>query len=110
MVNKCKCKWLKKTPGETPETIKETVDFIKSVGLFVPAIFVTNPYPGSEFYDYAKEKGLIKDEGQFVLRCGAALDLNVNLTDTSDAGLLRLQRWAMQEVVSYYRKKHSWKR
>jgi len=93
-------------PGESPETIKASVDFIKEMDLFVPVIFITNPYPGSEFYDYAKKKGLIKDEEAFVEKCGEAIDLNVNLTDMSDEKLLYWRSWAIHKAIHDYRRRH----
>jgi len=93
-------------PVESVETIKETVNFIKEMDLFVPTIFIINPYHGSEFYDYAMKKGLIKDEERFAERCGEALDLSVNLTTMSDADLLFWRDWAVKTVIKAYRKRH----
>ena len=45
--------------GETEETIKETIAFAKSLPLDNVSFFITSPYPGSELYDLAKQRGFI---------------------------------------------------
>lgn len=46
-------------PGETAETIKETVNFAKSLGLDYASFNIATPHPGTEFYDYLKENNLL---------------------------------------------------
>jgi len=94
------------TPGETPETIKETVEFIKKIDLFVPGIFIATPYPGSDLYEFALKKGAIPNEEEFISKCGEAFDLTVNVSGMSDAELLKWRSWAAREVISDYRRRH----
>ena len=47
-------------PGETRETAKRTVDFALGLGLDTLQISAAMPLPGSEYYDYCKEKGLLR--------------------------------------------------
>lgn len=47
--------------GETKKTIRETIDFAKSLDLDNATFFITCPLPGSDLYSYAKNNGLISD-------------------------------------------------
>lgn len=47
--------------GETEKTIKQTIDFSKSLPLENATFFITSPYPGTELYDVAKKEGYITD-------------------------------------------------
>lgn len=44
-------------PGETKETIKETINFAKSLPITFAIFHTAAPYPGTEFYKTALEKG-----------------------------------------------------
>ena len=49
-------------PGETKETINETVEFMsKLVMTEKPAVSLTYLYPGTALYEYCKDKGIIDD-------------------------------------------------
>ncbi|MBZ5635517.1 MAG: hopanoid biosynthesis associated radical SAM protein HpnJ [Acidobacteriia bacterium] len=55
-------------PGETRETIRHTIDFAKQLDVETIQVSIAHAYPGTEFYDYAKENGLVQlkmsdDEG-----------------------------------------------
>ncbi|MDD5145721.1 MAG: radical SAM protein [Candidatus Pacebacteria bacterium] len=50
------------SPGETEETLKETEDFIKRVGITRLSVASFTPLPGSEVYSKAKEYGLFDDD------------------------------------------------
>ena len=47
-------------PGETRETMMETLNFAKSLTMDTVQFFPLMVYPGTEAYDWAKEKGYIK--------------------------------------------------
>jgi len=83
------------TPGETPESIWETVEFCKKAKpkLRVELFFMT-PYPGSDLWDYAIKKQKIKDEEDFIKKLGDAKDFTINLTDISDEKLIELKNIA----------------
>ena len=49
-------------PGETRETIRKTIDFAKRLDTETIQVSVAHPYPGTEFYDYVKQNGLIAIE------------------------------------------------
>jgi hopanoid biosynthesis associated radical SAM protein HpnJ len=46
-------------PGETRESIRRTIDFAKKLDVQTIQVSIAHPYPGTEFYDYVKQNGLI---------------------------------------------------
>ena len=83
-------------PGETRQTIMETVEFCKGLNIPLTSMLFTCPYPGTLLYDDMREAGKLQgSEEELVLRMGDALDLTVNLTDMSDAELLALRQEAL---------------
>ena len=46
-------------PGETKEDILMTLDYPFKVGFDSASFFIANPLPGSELYDFCKEKGYL---------------------------------------------------
>src|SRR5438874_11292015 len=46
-------------PGETRESIRTTIDFAKRLDTETIQVSIAHPYPGTEFYDYAKKNNLI---------------------------------------------------
>ena len=53
-------------PGETQETIKQTIEFAKEVDPFSMQVSLAAPYPGTELYRQAKENGWLKGESDLV--------------------------------------------
>jgi anaerobic magnesium-protoporphyrin IX monomethyl ester cyclase len=56
---KTHCSFIFGLPGETKETIQETLDFIKRT---IPNSFefnIATPYPGTRLFDYFKDKGIL---------------------------------------------------
>lgn len=48
--------------GETPETIRETINFAKKLDLDTVSFFVTMPYPGTDLYRQAVQEGLLTND------------------------------------------------
>jgi anaerobic magnesium-protoporphyrin IX monomethyl ester cyclase len=46
-------------PGETREEISETLDYPFKVGFDSASFFIATPLPGSELYDYCRDKGYL---------------------------------------------------
>jgi hopanoid biosynthesis associated radical SAM protein HpnJ len=46
-------------PGESRESIRKTIDFAKKLDNETIQVSIAHPYPGTEFYDYAKKNDLI---------------------------------------------------
>jgi hopanoid biosynthesis associated radical SAM protein HpnJ len=53
-------------PGETPETIRRTIDFAKSLDCETIQVSVAHAYPGTEFYDFAQKNGFIVNHQSMV--------------------------------------------
>lgn len=49
-------------PGETEETIEETIRFVKNLDLDFAQFYCAVPFPGSDLYKEAREKGWINAE------------------------------------------------
>jgi hopanoid biosynthesis associated radical SAM protein HpnJ len=46
-------------PGETRDTLRNTVDFAKRLDCETIQVSIAHPYPGTEFYDYAAQNNLL---------------------------------------------------
>jgi radical SAM superfamily enzyme YgiQ (UPF0313 family) len=49
-------------PGETEETMQQTIDFAKSLDLDVAVFHIATPLPGTELFKIAKERGELSQE------------------------------------------------
>jgi radical SAM superfamily enzyme YgiQ (UPF0313 family) len=49
-------------PGETRESIEASIRFACELDPDTIQVSLATPYPGTEFYDYCREKGFLKDE------------------------------------------------
>ncbi|MHB9074067.1 MAG: B12-binding domain-containing radical SAM protein [Desulfobaccales bacterium] len=47
-------------PGDTPRTMAKTIDFALSLPLKMVKFDIATPYPGTEFFRYAQEKGYLR--------------------------------------------------
>jgi radical SAM superfamily enzyme YgiQ (UPF0313 family) len=87
------------TPGETKETILETVEFCKEVRLpHRIEIFFITPFPSTPLYEYAKGRGLINNEEEYIEKLGNVVDFTINLTDMSDEELINSRDWAEKKA------------
>ena len=97
------CTFMVGIPGETRETIWETVKFCKDTNRSVHLFFAA-PYPGTPLFEQAKKLGRIPDDLEsYVSRLGDVDEFVVNLTDMPDEELQELRSRAEKEVNSYYR-------
>jgi hopanoid biosynthesis associated radical SAM protein HpnJ len=46
-------------PGESRESLRRTIDFAKRLDTETIQVSIAHPYPGTEFYDYVVDNGLI---------------------------------------------------
>jgi radical SAM superfamily enzyme YgiQ (UPF0313 family) len=74
------------TPGETEDTIRDTVSAIKEAGVESGGIFYTTPYPGSRLFRWCMEKGFITNKEEYLLKISNrdASKLSINLTPYPD--------------------------
>jgi radical SAM superfamily enzyme YgiQ (UPF0313 family) len=57
-------------PGETSETIRETIEFAKKINPDYVEFYPATPYPGTMFYEIARTENLIVDENWDNYMCG----------------------------------------
>ena len=89
-------------PGETYETVRETIDFCKEMDLQPEAVFYATPYPGTWLYDEALRRNLIKDEHKFILRLNEQGEKPiVNFTDWSDEELVAIKENMAKELNAW---------
>lgn len=83
------------SPIETVDSVRVSAEFCKKNGLRYSPHFAT-PFPKTPMYDYAIQKGLIKDEFEYIKkisRIGATQQLIINLTENfKDEELVELQK------------------
>jgi radical SAM superfamily enzyme YgiQ (UPF0313 family) len=81
-------------PGETRESVNRTIDFVSNIPQMLFTNFsIANPYPGTEFYDWAKAgkhgiKLLISDNSQYKRYDSSPISVN----DLTQDDLVRLQK------------------
>lgn len=75
-------------PGETRETIQETVEFKRELGLECPSFFAT-PYPGTPLWEQVSER--IEDKDAFIRSLDNATEFCINLTEFDDEELFELK-------------------
>ena len=106
------CSFMIASPGETRETVQETVDFCRKVGLRPEVFFFTTAYPATSFWDLALEMGLIRkavtgEKGpadddiieQYFLKLGEQGEaVRTNFSDLPDEEIIELSWWAVTEL------------
>lgn len=101
------CSFMIGYPGETKETIEETIGFCKELDLSPEVIFFLTPYPGTELYEIALKKGKIKDEEEYLLGLGEQGEkVRVNFTGFSDRELVEIQEYMIKELKAWNKVKH----
>lgn len=95
-------------PSESRETIEESVNFFKEMSIFSEAFYPT-PHPGAPLYDYALQKGLIKDEDKYLESLTHFGRLVVNLTNMPDEKLMMLRNSAVRRIFISYMMKNLYK-
>ena len=104
-------------PGETRETLQETIDFFKNVVFLGPEIInslrlsATIPLPGAELYERAVKDGLISNEEKFLEELSAGYMHNVqkllvNFTDFSKDEFWRLKNDTERMIKNEQVKRH----
>jgi anaerobic magnesium-protoporphyrin IX monomethyl ester cyclase len=117
------CSFMIGSPGETRETVRETVELCKEIGLAPEVFFFTTAYPATSFWQLALDKGLIRkavtgERGpadddiieQYFLRLGEQGDqVRTNFSDLPDEEIVELSWWAVNELGAQntYRHPHT---
>ena len=94
------CSFMVGTPGETKETIKETIDAIKDARIVDSAVFFTTPYPGSRLFRWCVEQGLIKDVESYLdfISNRDATTLSINFTPYPDI-IVKMMQIVVQNAL-----------
>lgn len=106
------CSFMIASPGETRETVQETVEFCKKVGLKPEVFFFTTAYPATSFWQLALDKGLIRkavtgkpgpaDDDiieEYLIRLGEqGEEVRTNFSDMSDEEVIELSWSAISEL------------
>ncbi|MDI6825967.1 MAG: radical SAM protein [Candidatus Aenigmarchaeota archaeon] len=90
-------------PGDTKETIRETIEFAKKLNPDTAQFYSAYAYPGTEMWDWAKENGYLTSERYDALLTEEGYHKgNINLPDLPAEEVDRLCREALKEF--YLRK------
>ncbi len=83
-------------PGETEETIKKTIRFVKEINPDYIQFYSAIPFPGTRFYDEASRKGWItsKDWRDY--------ELGKNIISTPKLPVERLAYWRRRAYLQFY--------
>ncbi|OHB71603.1 MAG: hypothetical protein A2V70_14630 [Planctomycetes bacterium RBG_13_63_9] len=88
-------------PTDSKEAMDLNVKTLSSLGIFSCNFNIPCPYPGTELFDYAVEKGIIDDVEEFLLRLADkdVGELIVNVSNMSDKELLALIRYGYDALL-----------
>lgn len=75
-------------PQETPETIHKTLQVCEECDIYPSAGYLL-PLPGTQIYHWAKDKGYIDNELEYLERIGDRQDFHINLTQMPDDEFIR---------------------
>lgn len=92
-------------PGEDEKTIQETIDLFKKVNHPGRRFNVIVPLPGSPLYDEAIQKGLIKDEVEYLIGLEKSFGVgkvHINFTNFPDDKIYQLKLAAERKIKRNY--------
>ncbi len=87
-------------PSESHQTAMETVKFMSDSNLYPETLFFATPYPGTELFKQAVQRGLISDVEEYLLSIDGkdAHSLIINLTSMSNHELLALRDEVIRNI------------
>ncbi|MDP8981242.1 MAG: hopanoid biosynthesis associated radical SAM protein HpnJ [Acidobacteriota bacterium] len=92
-------------PGETPETLRKTIDFAKRLDVETIQVSLGHAFPGTEFYEHAKKNGLVTIES---MTDDGGHQLPNAVYPGLDSG--ELMEWVERFYAEYYfRPKAAWR-
>lgn len=83
-------------PGETKQTIMDTINFAIGLNLDSASFFVATPYPGTRLFDICKEHGYIQDYDARALRVQSSM---ISTEQFTSDGLLQFQDLAYKRFM-----------
>lgn len=104
------CSFMIGAPGETRETVNETISAIKEADIASGAVFIATPYPGSRLFRWSIEQGLINDVESYLnfISNRDAFKLSVNFTAYPNA-IVRIMRVLVQNACEKNKRKKGFK-
>jgi hopanoid biosynthesis associated radical SAM protein HpnJ len=92
-------------PGETPQTLRKTIDFAKRLDVETIQVSLGHAFPGTEFYEHAKKNGLVTIES---MTDDGGHQLPNAVYPGLDSG--ELMEWVERFYAEYYfRPKAAWR-
>lgn len=90
-------------PGETKDTLKETIDMMDKSGLPPRTMNWATPLPGSDMYLEAVNKKMISSEEEYLIKLGqlnmnSETDIVLNVSGLSDDTMKKLLIWANRKM------------
>jgi len=93
------------SPGETPETIEETIKFAKKLDSDFVQFSITTPFPGTELFNLAIKEGMVpKDWDDYIYAGLRSIDYPAFETNTLNKE--DLKKWDIQAYRSFYLRFH----
>lgn len=94
-------------PGETNDTIRETINFLKSLDYYEKQYKFTYalPFPGSQLYNFAMLTKAIEDEDEYLTSLGeikGTQSFHINLTDEQDCIVAEWRNKIGRETYDHY--------
>jgi len=98
------------SPHETPETIRETIEFAQKIDPDFVQFSITTPYPGTELYSLAVEDECVPEKWEEYMYADLKSAANPGFeTKTLSRG--ELMDWNKKAYISFYlRRSYVWKR
>jgi len=85
-------------PGDTHETIRQTLDFANELDADQSKFLIATPYPGTRFFQMSVERGILPKEGAKNLGDHTYFQhVAANLSQVSDEDLLAYQQQAFDD-------------
>jgi len=83
-------------PGETKQTMEDTINFATSLDLDSASFFIATPYPGTRLYDICEEQGYIQEYDTRDLRVQSSM---ISTDEFTSNELLKLQSLAYKRFM-----------
>jgi len=98
------------SPGETLDTVKDTIEFAKKLDPDFVQFSITTPYPGTEFYEWMAKEGYLTIEWDKYVYADLKSADNPAF-ETKTLGREELKEWNKKAYASFYlRWGYLWKR
>ena len=88
-------------PNEMEEVVMLSSKLAREAGIFLQLGFIT-PFPGTPLYEEAKNRGLIKNEIEYIKSLSDTTNLILNISSHTDAELKRLKHKAEKAANRIY--------